>query len=158
MLGFLRSPAISDPELGSIERSRGRWRGKLALGGQSIPLALIGARSAPNADALALAKALPAAWSRNLEAVAQALVDHLAPYQEAIAAGELEPPSPPLPAIARPSDVWRFVTLQSASVTSIDGKLVSEVALSAAWDEEHTLGARFEGARFVELNGSILPD
>jgi hypothetical protein len=89
--------------------------------------------------------------------VAQALVEHCAPYQEAVAAGELEPPSPPLPVIARATDVWRFVTLQSASVTPIDGKLVAEVALSAAWDEEHTLGARFDGARFVELNGSILP-
>jgi hypothetical protein len=158
MLGFLRSPAINDPELGAIERSRGRWRGKLALGGKSIPLALVGARSEPRADALALAKALPAAWSRNLEAVAQALVEHYAPYQEAVAAGELEPPSPPLPAIARASDVWRFVTLRSASVTPIDGKLVSEVALSVAWDEEHTLGARFEGAHFEELNGSILPE
>jgi len=158
MLGFFRSPAINDPELGSIERSRGRWRGRLALGGKSLPLALAGARNAPRADALALAKALPAAWARNLEAVAQALVEHYAPYQEAVAAGELEPPSPPLPAIARPSDVWRFVTLQSASVTPNDGKLVSEVALSAAWDEEHTLGARFEGARFAELNGSILPE
>jgi hypothetical protein len=157
MLGFFRSPAINDPELGSIERSRGRWRGRLALGGKSLPLALAGARNAPRADALALAKALPAAWARNLEAVAQALVEHYAPYQEAVAAGELEPPSPPLPAIARASDVWRFVTLQSASVTPIGGKLVAEVALSAAWDEEHTLGARFEGARFVELNGSILP-
>jgi hypothetical protein len=158
MLGFLRSPAISDPELGSLERSRGRWRGTLALGGSSIPLALAGPRSAPNADALALAKALPNAWSLNLEAVTQALVEHYAPYQEAIASGELEPPSSPLPAIARPSDVWRFVTLQSASVTPIGGKLVSEVALSAAWDEEHTLGAMFEGASFLELNGSILPE
>jgi hypothetical protein len=158
MFGFLRPPPLNDPELGSIERSRGRWRGRLALDGKSIPLALVGARSGPRADALALAKALPAAWSRNLEAVAQALVDHCAPYQVAVAAGEIEPPSPPLPAIARPSDVWRFVTLQSASVTPIDGKLVSEVALSATWDEEHTLGARFEGARFVELNGSILAE
>jgi hypothetical protein len=90
--------------------------------------------------------------------VAHALFEHHAPYQKAVAAGELEPPSPPLPAIACPSDVWRFVTLQSASVTPIDGKLVSEVALSAIWDEEHTLGARFEDARFVELNGSILPE
>jgi hypothetical protein len=124
MLGFLRSPAISDPELGSIERSRGRWRGKLALGGKSIPLALVGARSAPDADALALAKALPAAWSRNLEAVAQALVEHYAPYQEAVAAGELEPPSPPLPAIARASDVWRFVCYADRWQARLRGRAV----------------------------------
>jgi hypothetical protein len=30
--------------------------------------------------------------------------------------------------------------------------------LAATWDEEHTLGARFEGMSFVELNGSILPE
>lgn len=31
-----------------------------------------------------------------------------------------------------------------------------EWGLAVAWDEEHTLGARFEGGELVELNGSVL--
>ena len=75
-----------------------------------------------------------------------------------VRAVEADPPSRPLPDITQPVDVWQFVQLRSASVTWLGRKLVSEVALAAAWDEEHTLGARFEGALFIELNGSILPE
>lgn len=32
-----------------------------------------------------------------------------------------------------------------------------EFGLTAAWDEEHQLGARFREGRFVELCGSVLP-
>jgi hypothetical protein len=57
----------------------------------------------------------------------------------------------------RTADGWQYVTLLSASVTPFGGKLIAEIALAATWDEVHTLGARFEGTAFVELNGSILP-
>ena len=122
MFGLLRSSSFSDPELGSFERSRGRWRGRFTLAGKSISLALVGTRGAPDATALVLAKGLPAAWSQNLEAVARALIEHFAPYEEAFAAGAVEPPSRPLPAITRPSDVWQFVDLQSASVTPMESQ------------------------------------
>ena len=36
------------------------------------------------------------------------------------------------------------------------GAVSSNAALG--WDEEHTLGARFQDAEFVELNGSILSE
>ena len=158
MFGLFRSPSFNDPVLGDFERSRGRWRGTLVLVGKPLPLALAGTRGAPNADALAAAKLLPATWSSNSEAVARALIEHLEPYREAVAAGELEPPSRPLPVITQPAEVWQFVELQSTSVVPLGGKLVSEVALATAWDEEHTLGARFDQAAFVELNGSILAE
>ena len=156
MLGFFRSHAVTDPELGVLSRSRGHWRGKLVLDGESVPLAIVGGRGAPDPDALALAKRLPAAWSRLRQALAQALLEHYAPYQEAVAAGEAEPPTDPLPVVARPADVWPFVKLLSASIAPIDRTLMAEVALAAAWDEEHTLGARFDASGFVALNGSIL--
>ena len=158
MFGFLRSSPFNDPQLGAFERSRGRWRGSLVLSGKALPLAVAGTRGAPDAAALAIAKELPTVWSANRESVGRALVEQLAPYREAVDAGEADPPSRPLPDITQPVDVWQFVQLRSASVTWLGRKLVSEVALAAAWDEEHTLGARFEGALFIELNGSILPE
>jgi len=158
MFGLLRPPPFSDPMLGLFERSRGRWRGNLVLAGKTLPLAVSGSRGAPDAEALAIAKLLPAAWSSNSEAVARALMEHLEPYREAVAAGEVEPPTRPLPVIAQPEDAWQSVELLSASVTPQGGKLISEVALAATWDEEHTLGARFDRNAFVELNGSILAE
>jgi len=158
MFGFFRPRPFSDPALGVFERSRGRWRGNLVLAGKTLPLAVSGSRGGPDAEALAAAKLLPAAWSNDSEAVARALVEHLEPYREAVAAGEVELPTRPLPVFAHPSDIWRSVELQSASVTPLAGKLISEVALAATWDEEHTLGARFDHGAFVGLNGSILPE
>jgi hypothetical protein len=31
-----------------------------------------------------------------------------------------------------------------------------EIAYRTAWDEEHTVGARFQDWAFVELNGSVI--
>jgi hypothetical protein len=158
MFGLFRPPSFSDPALGMLERSRGRWRGSLVLAGKTLPLAVSGGRRAPDEDALAAARLLPATWASRSEAVARVLLEHLEPYRDAVAAGEVEQPSQPLPAVAQPGEAWKFVPLLSASVTPLGGKLISEVALAATWDEEHTLGARFEGATFVELNGSILAE
>ena len=49
------------------------------------------------------------------------------------------------------------MALVFVSVTPLDGVLTVELGYSAAWDEEHTLGARFQANRFVELSGSVLP-
>lgn len=158
MFGLFRPPPFNDAALGMLQRARGRWRGSVVLAGRPVPLAVAGARGAPDPEALAIAKLLPDVLSSNRETVAQALVEHLEPYREAVAAGEVEPPPQPLPVITAPADVWQFVKILSASVTPLGGKFMSEVALAATWDEEHTLGARFDGAAFVELNGSILPE
>ena len=158
MFSLFRSPPFSDPVLGTFERSHGRWRGRLVLAGRSLALAIAGTRGAPDANALAVAKLLPTVWSASSESVARALIEHLEPYRESVAVGEADPPSRPLPVITQPVDVWRFVELQAVSVAPLGGKLMSEVALAAIWDEEHTLGARFEGTTFVELNGSILAE
>ena len=83
-------------------------------------------------------------------------MEHYAPYKEAVAAGEDDPPIDPLPVVALPSDVWPLEKLLSASVAPIDRRLMAEVALATAWDDEHTLGARFDASSFLELKGSIL--
>ena len=43
------------------------------------------------------------------------------------------------------------------SVTPLSGLLTTELGYTSAWDDEHTLGARFQLGKFVELCGSVLP-
>src|SRR5262245_33842779 len=72
-------------------------------------------------------------------------------------AGELPSPSEALPRIAAPGDVWSHVSLVFVSVTPLSGLLTTELGYTTAWDEEHTLGARFQSGKFIELCGSVLP-
>lgn len=66
MFGFFKSPRVRDPEIGELSRSRGRWRGSLALGsGASVPLVPSGTRAQPDLQAAAAARevrAQLAAW------------------------------------------------------------------------------------------------
>jgi hypothetical protein len=140
MFGLFKSHLYHDSVLGSFARSRGCWRGSLAIDGKTLPLALSGTRKAPDAEVLAIARRLPVVWSSQREQVALALAEH----READPHGGN-------------GDVWVDVELLSAAVMPLGGKLGAEIALAAAWDEEHLLGARFAGDVFVELNGSIVP-
>ena len=79
------------------------------------------------------------------------------PYGEMVTAGELPSPSDALPRIAAPGDVWSHVSLVFVSVTPLSGLLTTELGYTTAWDEEHTLGARFQSGKFIELCGSVLP-
>src|SRR4249920_2116398 len=79
------------------------------------------------------------------------------PYAEAVTAGELPSPSEALPRIAAPGDVWSHVSLVFVSVTPLSGLLTTEFGYTTTWDDEHTLGARFQSGRFIELCGSVLP-
>jgi len=90
-------------------------------------------------------------------AIEKALFEHYGPYAEALAAGELQPPSEAFPSIAAPNQVWPHVSLVFISVTPLDGVLTTELGYTTAWDEEHTLGARFHSGTFIELCGSVLP-
>jgi hypothetical protein len=49
------------------------------------------------------------------------------------------------------------VSLVFVSVTPLSGLLTTELGYTTAWDDEHTLGARFQSGRFIELCGSVLP-
>lgn len=158
MFGLFKSPPYLDAQLGELTRSRGRWRGTLALeGGASVPLALAGSRSEPDAQAVAAARDVPkrlAEWRFSIEA---ALFEHYEPYADANTADEPESSGQVMPAIPAAKQVWPHVSLVFISVTPLDGVLTVELGYSAAWDEEHTLGARFQAHRFVELCGSVLP-
>ena len=158
MLGWFRKPApYADPQLGTLRHARGAWRGVIALdGGAPVPLVLSGGRAAPDDEALLLARAIPAESAPWRALVEPELFAHYEPYAEAVTAGELEPPPGGLPRIAQPSEVWPHVTVEFVRVEPIGGAFVVEVGYRVAWDEEHTLGARFRDGRLRELNGSVL--
>ena len=157
MFEFLKPAAFVDPQLGELRRSRGAWRGTLKLDTEApVPLVLRGSRAAPDAEALRIARSLPAEYASWRPAIERELFDHYSPYAQAVAAGELDPPSPGLPPIDGPPSVWPHTTVEFVQVGPLDGVLTVEIGYRVAWDEEHTLGARFRDGRLLELCGSVL--
>lgn len=157
MFGLFSSPSVSDPELGELKRSRGLWRGRISgLGPAVVPLIVSGPKSAPDPAAMALAKSIAANYSEWRGAIELALFDHLEPYAEAMAAKDAAGAGGLSPAIEKPSDVWPHTTMEFVSVEPLGDKLTIEFGYCVAWDEGHTLGARFQDGRMVELCGSVL--
>lgn len=157
MFGLFKSPSFRDPRLGDLVRSRGHWRGSLVLAdGTAVPLALAGTRAEPDAQAAAAAAALPAQLASLRPIIETALFEHYAPYAEAVDAGELSASGEAFPRINAPGQVWPHVSLVFVAVTPLGGVLTTELGYTSAWDEEHTLGARFQSGTFVELCGSVL--
>lgn len=156
MFGLFKSTPFSDPKLGKLVRSRGHWRGSISLGGSSTSLVISGSRNEPDAEAIQVARGLSSLFPAWKPAIENALFEHYTPYAEALAAGELPPPSEPFPKLETPDQVWPQVTLAFVSVTPLDGRLTTELGYTTAWDEEHTLGARFQAGQFVELCGSVV--
>lgn len=157
MFGLFSSPSISDPDFGELKRSRGMWRGLISSLGQTArPLIVAGPKSAPDPKALHLAKSIADRYPSWKTVIEKELFDHLAPYAEAVAAGELPATEEQLPLIKKPSDVWPHVALEFVAVAPIDNTLTVEFGYRVTWDEEHTLGARFQDCGFVELCGSVL--
>ena len=114
-----------------------------------------GTRTEPDAQALAAAREVAQAFVAWRPAIEQALFEHYEPYAEAVSAGEL-PTSEALPRIAAPGEVWSHVSLVFVSVTPLGRLLTTELGYATAWDDEHTLGARFQSGKFIELCGSVL--
>jgi hypothetical protein len=75
------------------------------------------------------------------------------PYKEAVDAGEKT--GSPCPSIASPEAVWPHVTPSHVLVELLTGVRTVETGFRVAWDEEHTVGARFQNWQFVEFNGSV---
>lgn len=132
---------FKDPALGEFHRKSGKWRGNIIIVDKDTSLVLDGSRNEPDASALEVARTLPArvnAWRPLIE---RALFEHHEPYAD-------ESPF----SFAQPSDVWPHTSIEYIHA----GASTIEIGLSVAWDEEHTLGARFAGDALVELNGSVL--
>lgn len=158
LTSFFKSPSFQDPVLGQLLRTRGQWRGAIALGGAApTPLALFGTAREPDAAAIAAARQIPASMDAWRPAIERALHEHLAPYREAISDEPAPEQRTALMSIERPDQVWAHVSLQAAAIIKMSGGVTTELAYAVAWDDDHTLGARFQSGSLVELCGSIVP-
>lgn len=158
MLEFLRSKPFRDEALGELVRSRGRWRGSMALeAGRVVPVALTGGRQRPEAEALAAARAALRSFELWRPAIAQALFEHYAPYAEELAAGRSETADGSLPRIEHPDRIWPYVSLVHVACMPLGGAMIAELGYAVRWDDDHTIGVRFHAGALVELCGSVLP-
>lgn len=144
MFDIFKTKSVSDPELGTLMRKGGLWRGSIVIGGDTVPLTIDGGGDAPDAAALAAAKGA----SDAVRALRPALEEALREHRESYADDGADVSS---------AEVWRQVRVQFVSVLRLQGALTTELGLAVDWDEEHTLGARLRDGALLELNGSVLP-
>ena len=157
MFGLFRSSPFTDPQLGELVRSRGKWRGHFDCAGDRVPVIVDGSKKEPDGESLAEARRAIGALDEWRGSIARALFEHLEPYAESIAAGELPAPEDfDLSSITSPADVWPHATLLYVSAGKLDGVMTTELGYSTSWDEEHTLGVRFRSGQFAGLCGSVL--
>ncbi|CAD6877300.1 hypothetical protein [Methylomonas albis] len=158
MFGLFKSKIFHDSQLGEFKRSGGYWRGVIALDdSENIPLILAGNRTEPVAQAISMARGLAAVFASMRPMIESELVAHYPPYAEEFESENNSAACETMPSISAASQVWPYVALKFVSVTPLDGELIYELGYSVAWDEEHTLGARFKADQFIELCGSVLP-
>lgn len=157
MLGLFKSQPHDDATLGRFVRSRGLWRGTINLDDKAaIALVTAGSRTAPDPNALDIARNFPVFLNQLRPAIEHELFEHCLPYLEAIRSGELpEPERADILGIAKPEDTWAFIEPKAVAIRLFFGALTAELALTAAWDEEHTLGVYIRDGRLIEFNGSI---
>lgn len=156
MFGLFKSTTFRDAQLGELRRTGGRWRGQILLGNETVPLAVSGSRSAPDAAALEIARTVSSSYAGCRGEIAQALLEHYAPYAESVVSGDAEPPESGLPRVETPAEVWAHTRAEFVQVAPLDGALAVEIGYRVAWDEEHTLGARLRDGHLAELCGSVL--
>jgi hypothetical protein len=156
-VSFFKTAAHADPVLGDLVRRHGYWRGQIALGlDGDVPLALSGGRTAPDQSSMTLARELASRYPVLRPAIERALFEHYEPYADAVESGEIEA-LPEIPKLSRPDQVWTHVSPVHVLIEPLGRVDTVEIAYQTKWDEEHTLGARFQGWALVELNGSVLP-
>ena len=154
MFGLFNSELFQDEQLGELRRSGRYWKGSLVVAPcGTFRLALAGSRNGPDPVTLGLAKELPCRFQSLIPKIETGLFGHYAPYKEAVDAGEET--GSPCPTVASPEAVWPYITPVHVLVESMQGVPTVEIAFNAAWDIEHTLGARFQNWQFIELNGSV---
>lgn len=154
LFGFLRPDPVQHPRLGTLVWSGGHWRGTADIAPfGTTPVLVAGSRSGPNGVAAEIASELPSRLPALAPAVAQALWEHLEPYQEQVGAGEWLGES--LPTIGSAPEVWPHVKLDYVLVEPLSRAITVEMVFSAAWDDEHALGARFVDWKLLELCGSV---
>lgn len=157
MFGLFKSEDFQHPTLGVFKWVRGCWRGETPLPGRRpAPLIVGGTRKGPDPEALKHAANL----ERDLQSVElqlkQALFEHYEPYAEAVQEGDLKVEDGAFLRVNNGAEALGLAEVEAVLVVELDGALATEVCYRVPWDQEHTLGARFRGAQWVELCGSTL--
>jgi hypothetical protein len=153
---FLKPPPHHDTRLGVLVRRGDRWQGMIALppDGETV-LRLAGGRAAPDESGLMLARELAARYPALRPAIAQALFDHYKPHREVMEAENAEELKQ-IPRLDHSDQVWKHVSMVRVSVEPMNRLDTVEIAYRTDWDDEHTVGARFQDWALVELNGSVI--
>ena len=154
MFGLFRSEPFQDAQLGELRRSRGHWKGSIALPPcGTFRLSLHGSRKAPDPTALKLAKELAERFLTLMPDIQNGLFEHYTPYREAIDAGEQT--NGPFPQLESAEAALSQVTPAHVLIEPLKGEWWVEVAFNTEWDIEHTVAAMFRDWQFIELNGSV---
>lgn len=155
-MGIFGTTSFDDAVLGRLERTRGLWRCSLSLSGlKAVPLAMPGSNREPDAAALQEARHIASSFADLKPHMQRALFEHYEPYADAASGEDSDRDAMTTRSITTPEQVWAHVSLQSVEIIKLSGVITTEFVYSAAWDEDHMLGARFQGGRFVELCGSV---
>lgn len=156
MFGLFKSEPFTDEALGAFTRHGRHWVGTVNLPVHGpLELRLSGDRKAPDSTALALARDLPSRYPSYRKEIEDALYEHFGPYSEANSSGEHAELAEPFPSIFNAEQVWPHVYPAHVLIEPMEGTPTVEVAYRVGWDEEHTVGARWQGWRFLELCGSV---
>lgn len=164
MFGLFKKVTIEHPALGPLTKKGREWVGEISLvPDRPIALQIEGDKEGPHPAAAAMAIELPAKLPALQHVIAPALLEHLEPYQDALAdpdsgfAEMLEAPDDAarIAAIRTPDQAWNAATITGVEIGMEGEKAWLLLRMGAIWDVEHTLGAYFDGWDFVELNGSV---
>ena len=160
MFGLFKKPLHQDPVLGTLQRSSGSWKGTLKLpGGNEIAIRLSGGREAPDADCLALAAGLPVKFHEIEPQIIGGLFEHYEPYKEAFDDGQMEEGVESFPNLTNADDILSHTAIDFIFIGPLQGAPgkgpIVEVAYRVAWDEEHTVGVRFQDWQVFEVCGSV---
>jgi hypothetical protein len=132
--------------LGSLKKRNGLWRGFIDLAeSKNIPISIFGNCSEPNLFALESTVQVLNSWDKISHEIQNSLYEHY-----------LRGPtwSDSYPKIER-TRLIDFIALEQIVVEKRKGRVVIEIAIRTAWDEEHTLGARLVNRKLEELCESI---
>ena len=134
MFGGQRS--VQHPQLGSLTRSRGAWRGQVRLpDGVAVPLSIMGSRKDPAPEGLALARTIEGRFDVWRPSIETALFEHAT--DAGLVVDEVPAPS--------------FV-----AVFALEDVPAIEFGFEVSWDDDHTIGVCIRDDVVVEVNGSVL--
>jgi len=160
MFGLFKKPLHQDPVLGTLQRASGIWKGTLKLpGGEEISIRLAGGREAPDADFLTLAHGFAGKFEEIKPQISAGLFEHYEPYKEAFDDGQMEEGVESFPNLTNADDILPHASIEYVFIGPLQGAPGKgpfvEVAYRVAWDEEHTVGVRFQDWQVFEVCGSV---